>query len=62
MKIKVESCWSGNSNFCFRVTSKAGYFRIPAKEGRWTRKVAKDILNYLENMGFRRRNIRFIHV
>lgn len=64
MMIKVESCWAGGDGFYFRVTlpnAKADRFRVSDVEGRWTRRAAKESLNYLEKMGFKRQNIRFVH-
>jgi len=60
---KVESCWSGNNNYSFRVTAPDGTrFIIPnGGGGKWTRRhatEAKNQITYFQNV--RRENIRFI--
>lgn len=62
MKVKVQTCWCGGDKFVFRALIGGG-LRIPAGDSpKWTRKHATAMLDLLEDSGFDRRNIRFVHV
>jgi hypothetical protein len=67
MKIKVESCWAGNSNYNFRLSwvdgGKAFRESITCVDGEdWDRSYAIQALNLLENVyGLERKRIRFEH-
>lgn len=62
MKIKVENCWAGGEKFNFRLTLPNGSrVLVPAPGGYWRREVAKRALDALEELGFERRTIQFVH-
>jgi len=59
MKIKVESCWSGGTDYSFRLTMPDGK-REHIKGFYWTRSTSSKALDMLESVyGYKRRNIRF---
>ena len=59
MIIKIESCWSGNNHYTFRLTMPSGE-RESITGMKWTRALASEALNLLENVyGYNRRAIRF---
>lgn len=61
MKIKVQTCWTGNG-FCFRALICGG-LRIRSEDGIWRRSDATRMLDLLEAEGFcERSKIRFHHV
>jgi hypothetical protein len=62
MKIKVESCWAGNSNFHFRLTTSDGT-RYRLEGGTWNRRLA-GVARTLVADGdpSARKNVRFVHV
>lgn len=63
MKVRVQMCYCGNDKFVVRALVCGG-LRVLAPDGKWTRKVATDLLDILETHFplVSRRNIRFTHV
>ena len=62
IRVKVESCWGGGEKYYFRITTP-GNARETIRGEKWTRKVASEALNLLENVyHYDRAKIRFIHV
>lgn len=65
MKCKVEACWSGNSNFSFRITAlgaRWGRFSVVDQGGGWTRSVASEARDQVSrHFGVNRQTIRFVH-
>ena len=61
MKIKVESCWAGNSNFHFRLTAPDGT-RYRVAGGTWNRSVASEALDLISStLRVARKAVRFVH-
>jgi hypothetical protein len=61
MRVKVERCWCGGDKFRFRATTPDGHrFAIPCKDGDdWSRRYAREMLDVLEDEGYKRSNVRF---
>jgi hypothetical protein len=63
MKIKVESCWAGNSNFHFRLTALGGKLVWRVAGGTWNRSVASEALDLISStLRVERKAVRFVHV
>ena len=62
MRLKIDMCWCGGDKFIARA-NVCGGLRVSAPDGKWTRKVATQMLDLLEveipSVG--RRNFRFVH-
>lgn len=59
MKVRVEQCWSGGSKYSYRFTIVSGRyaggrFHITGEE--WTRKIATEARDYLQNHYHAKRN------
>lgn len=59
MKVFVEKCWNGNSNYSFRFTVTSGShegarFHITGEE--WSRSIAKEAKDYLQSHYNAKRN------
>ena len=62
MKVRVQICWCGGDKFVYRAVLCGG-LRVSAPDGKWSRKVASELLDLIEiETGYARRNVRFIHV
>lgn len=57
MIFKVSANYSGNNRFSFRIEGHGERFNVTGEN--WTRQLATRALNYLELIGFNRKNIRF---
>jgi hypothetical protein len=61
MKVKVESCWAGNSNFYFRLTVPDGT-RYRLEGGTWNRRLAGEARTLVARGNASvRKNVRFVH-
>lgn len=59
MRIKVEACWGGHENHCFRLTLPDGR-RESVRGNVWDRAAATEALNTFETLyGIPRRSVRF---
>jgi hypothetical protein len=65
MKIRVEHCWGGNSNFYFRLhvpNGSGGIDRLLIEGEEWTRAVATEAKDRISHRyRINRSNIRFEH-
>lgn len=66
MKVKVSSCWAGNSKYYFKLEfrTRRGHPMVEILSNRdgdnWDRKLASCALDLFEDVwGFNRRSIRF---
>lgn len=67
MRVKVEMCWSGNSNYSARCTVMSGIHAgvrivIPVNEGEgWSRETAGRLRDHLEwAYGVKRNSVRVV--
>lgn len=59
--VRVQYCWDGGEKFFFRALICGG-LRVHAPAGKWTRKVASEMLDLLEvEAGLDRKKVRFVH-
>lgn len=62
MRVRVQLCWSGHADsFVFRALIGGGLL-VRSESGKWSRAVAREMLDILEAEGFERHKIRFVHV